>query len=506
MYIKIYTKNEPSEISENLFDLSNAVNGHLSDTDAFTLNLIYDNMKTSTFIQVEPSTLYKYEVTGINMEDDFVYWNGWYFYKDENTVSKYTPERQVNSSYSERSKNFYIKTPPDANYIRISSRFLTQSEAAVKFVKMSPITYTYYDTIYDIGSPQTVNTLNGINKFSCTIPLRVSKMNAELVNFMNQIEFYDDDDILRFGGFLVDRVMQMPDITLNCYGYAYIFQKMRMCGKNYGERTYASLIDAVFREYIRDNNYLSFGFSLQVENNANTTTRISNDTDFVYDKMIEWVQDCGGYLLFDVDKTIKFQYEIPQSRMWFAKWELNEESNILELPTSFNNLITFPRISQSIIDTVNNMYTHEEIDKEIIESEETTEGEETTEDEKEPIQIVCVMNDVSSINNYGMLEGISDVNDSVVIRETVYEKTLSQLNDVYLAQNNISFEIADSILAPMNEIKVGQKITVYIEPYFNFKTTTTILEIQKDYTSATINLTVGTTLYRQNKPTVVNYK
>lgn len=492
MYIKIYTKNEPSEIGENLFDLSTSIDGYLDVSDPFTLVRPDIGNKTSNFISIEPNTLYKYEIN-VSAEN-YMYWSAWYFYKNTSTVSDFVSFRQVNNSWDERSKTFYIKTPPDANFIRIGSRYLAQDNATVKLVKMSPITYSYYDTIYDIGSPKTVSTLNGVNKFSCTIPLKASKMNADLVNFMNQVEFYDDDDTLRFGGFLVDRVMQMPDITLNCYGYAYIFQKMRTNAKEYSERTYSNLITTIFNEYIADNNYLSFGFSLETDEDTNTTTRLLTDTDFVYDKMIEWVNDCGAYLLFDIDKTIKFQYEIPQSRMWYAKWELDEESNVLELPTSFNNLITFPQISQSIIDTVNNMYTHEEID------------EETTEGEKEPIQIVCVMNDVSSINNYGMLEGISDVNDSVVIRETVYEKTLSQLNDVYLAQNNISFEIADSILAPMNEIKVGQKITVYIEPYFNFKTTTTILEIQKDYTSATINLTVGTTLYRQNKPVTINYK
>ena len=488
MYIKVYTKEESTEVGENLFDLSTSSDYYLDVTDPFNPVEADADNKLSDYIAVEPNTLYKYEVNVT--PTDYPYWTGWYFYKSTTEVSSYIPHRQINSSWNERSKCFYIKTPQDANYIRIGSRYLGQSGATVKFIKMSPVTYSYYDTIYDIGSPKTVNTLNGINKFSCTVPLNSSKMSPELVQFMNQIEFYDDNDILRFGGFLVDRTIKMPDITLNCYGYGYIFQKMRTNAKEYSERTYSKLMNAVFDEYIADNNHLSLGFTSELNiTDTKTTTRLLKDDDFVYDKMIEWANDCGGYLLFDVDKSVKFQYEVPQDRMWYAKWEYNEESNILDLPTSFNNMITFPQVAQSIIDTVNNMYNHKEI----------TEGEIT-------MNVICNANDVSSIERYGMLDGVASINDSVVVRETIYEKTNSQLEEVYLVQNNMSFELADSILAPIDEMKVGQKITVFIEPYFNFKTTATILEIQRDYMSATVNLTVGTTLYRQNKPTIVNYK
>ena len=81
-----------------------------------------------------------------------------------------------------------------------------------------------------------------------------------------------------------------------------------------------------------------------------------------------------------------------------------------------------------------------------------------------------------------------------------------QLKKISLPQNNISIEIADSILAPLDEIEVGQKITIYIEPYFYFRVTTTILEIQRDYETSTAKLSVGKTLYKQNKPVTINYK
>jgi hypothetical protein len=302
---------------------------------------------------------------------------------------------------------------------------------------------------------------------------------------MNQIEFYDDNNQLKFGGFLVDRSFSMPDLTIGCYGWGFLFQKVRMTPKKY-TMTYSKLMQTLFESYIVDSNYQECGFESNLLcNDKNKVTKEVKATDCVYECMTSLADDIGGYLTFNDDKTITYCYEKEQPYMWYAKWEHDATQNILELPTIFNNLIAFPQISQSASELINNGYSEITVNDSLL---------------------TCIRIDENSVNMYGLLEGTIDVDDSVTYQTTLDQKTFSELKKISLPQNSISIEIADSILAPLDEIEVGQKITIYIEPYFYFKVTTTILEIQRDYETSTAKLSVGKTLYKQNKPVTINYK
>ena len=472
---------EVSISTTNLFEISNTVDGFLAPKDAFIIN--FYETKTSNYIDVEPNTIYRYDHT-VNTDEIGDYWTAFYFYENSSTPSGMNM-RQVITGSDENAKTFSFKTPIDCYCIRIGSRGLGKNGALASLKKISPIKYDYLETIYEIGSPTTVHTLNGINKFSCTIPLGLRNINENTFKLMNQIEFYDDNDQLKFGGFLVDRSFSMPDLTIGCYGWGFLFQKVRMTPKKY-TMTYSKLMQTLFESYIVDSNYQECGFESNLLcNDKNKVTKEVKATDCVYECMASLADDIGGYLTFNDDKTITYCYEKEQPYMWYAKWEYDATQNILELPTIFNNLIAFPQISQSASELINNGYSEITVNDSLL---------------------TCIRIDENSVNMYGLLEGTIDVDDSVTYQTTLDQKTFSELKKISLPQNSISIEIADSILAPLDEIEVGQKITIYIEPYFYFKVTTTILEIQRDYETSTAKLSVGKTLYKQNKPVTINYK
>lgn len=360
------------------------------------------------------------------------------------------------------------------------------------YVKFYTKANQYIDTIYEIGSPQTIHTLNGVNKFTFTMPINNVKVNDNLLKFMNHVYFYDDNDLLKFGGVLIDRGFNMPNITIGCYGWAILFQKKRMTAKQYSYASYSSYMNTIFNEYMLNYGSMLGFFKNGVFTGTDTTrtTRIVTDTDFVWDKVSEWNEDTNGMIGFTDDHIFTFSYTKSQRQMWYAKWEFDESSNILELPTSFNNLLTFPSVSQSATELANRMY-----------------GEVSGKNERdEDVTLTSLKLNDNSIALYGVLDGVASINGSVVLQETVNDKTQAELDRVGLPSSNMDISISDSILAPLDEIKVGQKITVFIEPYLNFKTETTILEITRNYTENVAKLTVGKTLYRQNVPKTVNYK
>lgn len=353
----------------------------------------------------------------------------------------------------------------------------------------------YIDTIYEIGKPQTIKTLNGINKFTCTLPINNIKIDEDILKFMNHVYFYDDNDKLQFGGVLIDRSFNMPDITIGCYGWAILFQKKRMTAKTYPTTNYSTYMSTIFNEYIYDyNNMIGFfrnGISpSNISIDTTSTTRIVTDTDFVWSKMLDWNSDINGMLEISDNRYLRFQYNKYQRQMWYVKWEYDESRNILELPTSFNNLVAFPSVSQSASEMANRMY-----------------GEvSTTNENDQDVLLTSLKVDDNSIARYGILDGVTNVNDSVVLQGTVDSKVQAELDRVSLPSSNMDIVISDSILAPLDEIEVGQKVTVFIEPYLNFKSETTILEISRNYEENVAKLTVGKTLYRQNVPKTVNYK
>ena len=360
------------------------------------------------------------------------------------------------------------------------------------YIKIYTKANQHIDTVYEIGKPQTTHTLNGVGKFTCTIPINNIKVTENLVKFMNHVYFYDDNDNLKFGGVLVDRSFNMPDITIGCYGWAFLFQKKRMTAKSYSNASYSSYMNTIFNEYMLNYGSMTGFFKNGVTTATDTTrtTRIVTDTDFVWDKATEWNEDVNGMIGFTDDHIFTFGYDKYQRQMWYAKWEFDEASNILELPTSFNNLLTFPSVSQSATEMANRMY-----------------GEVSGQNESgADVTLTALKLDNNSIAAYGVLDGVASINDSVVLQATVNDKTQAELDRVGLPSSNMDISISDSILAPLDEIKVGHKITVFIEPYLNFKAETTILEISRNYEENVAKLTVGKTLYRQNVPKTVNYK
>lgn len=364
------------------------------------------------------------------------------------------------------------------------------------YIKIYDRNHNLIDSIEQIYDPKTIHTLNGVNKFTCSLPLGISKVNADTVNLMNHVEFYDDNHNLKFGGILVNIDYNMPNVAISCYGWAFILQKIRLKEKEYAETTYSELAQTIFEQYIsgeyynaqRYSDFAYIGQSSTDGHIATVTERKVDNKDNLWDKLVDWATDINAYVYITDDRGFYFEKTIKQNQMWYAKWE-DSDINKLGLSTTFNNLLSIPSVSLSVIDMSNDVYGEVSI-------------------EKDGTTTILYKNskDLTSINQYGLLQSYFDVNDNASVQSTVNSKVNAELSRCSYPLSSMDIAISDSILAPLDEIKVGHSITVYIEPYLEYETTTKILEIERDYTTNTAKLKVGETLFKDNAPKVINYK
>ena len=71
---------------------------------------------------------------------------------------------------------------------------------------------------------------------------------------------------------------------------------------------------------------------------------------------------------------------------------------------------------------------------------------------------------------------------------------------------SLTLKCVDSALCPMSKVNIGDYITVSLKPYFGFKSTIRVLEIERDCKSNVYTLTMGSLVYRPAKPQVKKYR
>ena len=117
--------------NKNLFDINNAINQFITIGGTALSNADYGN-KTSDFIKVEPNTLYLYNVENFTNTNGL--WTGYGFYKEKD-MNSIIDDRVVIHSLND----VIIKTPENAKYLRIGSRYLQQEGVKVELKKIAEL-------------------------------------------------------------------------------------------------------------------------------------------------------------------------------------------------------------------------------------------------------------------------------------------------------------------------------------------------------------------------------
>lgn len=338
--------------------------------------------------------------------------------------------------------------------------------------------HNYIDTLVEFGDVNTMLTLNGVNKASFKVPLNSQKSNPLLLEFRNHVEVYDEDTLIWYG-LIVQRDFDGPSITIGCYGYLHLLNKRRLLNKTFSPMQYGKLYTQLLNHVNTKSNTL---VKAGVFDESQSTSRKVESTDYLLDKLIEFTNDINFIVEVDNEFNLNLLSKRPQEREYIFQYKYDDE---------FNNILRLPSVSQSELDMCNSI--HGEM---TIKNEET--GEETV--------ITYEQSNQQSIEQYGLLEGVAEINDGVVLEETLKEKVNEELKRVEWILNQLTISISDSYLAPIRELKPGHDITIILEPYFDLKTTVKLLEIEINHTDNTATVTLGQFIQRPQKPQTIIYK
>jgi hypothetical protein len=338
----------------------------------------------------------------------------------------------------------------------------------MKYLKIFDKLHNILDEIDGIDGLKYGWTLNGFGKSNFSIGLESLKCISQNFQFRNHIEIWEDNLII-WGGQLVERTFNDGKLDLSLYGYLSLLDKRRLRAKSYAEMTYGNL----FSTLLADANLLeATGITLGTIAGASLKTqRIVTNTDFLLKKLQDYCSDSNNDIDIDNDRKLNF---------YLKKGEV-KSNYLLEFGGDADNIIVAPSLVQSGLNIANNMYS------------------EITNDS---ITLTSLAEDITSKGLYGLQEGVFSGSDTVVLQNTLDNNTISELQRVGYPTNNITLKIKDSTLCPYNDIEVGDSIPISLKPFWGFKNTLRILEMNHNEDDGTRDLIVGESLFRPNPPKI----
>jgi len=302
-----------------------------------------------------------------------------------------------------------------------------------------------------------------------------NKATAENLQFMNHVELYKNK-VLQWAGVIVSRTFQGSDIVIQCYGYLWLLSKRRMVAKTYASMTCGALVTTVLNEI---NAIASTGLSVgTIETGSLNTERLVENTDIVSEKLLNWVDDGNYNLEVDANRDMNF---------YLSKGSLKSAYQII-MSDDYSNIVGTPDLGQVALDMANVIYSKTD-------------------------SLSQEYSDATSIGLFGRLEGTYSASSSIVNQATLDSYVTSELQRRAYPLYSAGLTIVDSAQCPFDDIEVGDTIPVSLEPYWGFTADMRILEIRHNVITDpsgadkdTRNLTLGSLVYRQAKPTKKIYK
>lgn len=310
-------------------------------------------------------------------------------------------------------------------------------------------------------------TLNGLGASEFDIPLSSSKCTEINLQFKNHVEVIDESNNIVWGGIIIQQAFQDNKIHVNCYGYLGLFWKRRLRATAYPQMSYGSLIQQMI---IDTNNIADTGVTIgNIASGSLFTQRNFTNTDMLLDKINEIIGDCNNDIEVDNDRKINF----------YLKKGTDKSKYIVQYGTDADNISGAPTLNRSILNSGNSIYSECTVDSNTLTS---------------------TSSDQTSINIFGLIEDVLSAPSGVVVQNTLDNAVSGALQREAYPINNITLSIKDSNLCPFNDVFVGDSVTVYLRPYWEFKQVLRILEIKHDENTGKRDITVGQSIYRNPKP------
>ena len=330
------------------------------------------------------------------------------------------------------------------------------------------------NSINNLCSLTYKTVLNGQGSMQFSIPLNEYKCSNKLMFLSNHVEVYNLNNELLWYGVIVSRVFNGTILTVRCVGYewllsGHIFKE----NKTYYNRKYGDLIEHMLKS---TSTSLKIGIKLD---NSITTTREIKTGDDLKDKINDYIEDSNYYYNVDQDRRLNIMH---------STGEVKEYLKLEYDPEGFSNIIELPDVEENLDDIYNYIYAQSQFEE--------NEIEHVLKSEKQ---------DDESINLYGIREKNLSVND-IRIQETLDYKVNEELRKDKYPNIGLTLKCVDSALCPMSKVSIGDYITVSLKPYFGFKSTIRVLEIERDCKSNVYTLTMGSLVYRPAKPQVKKYR
>ena len=315
-------------------------------------------------------------------------------------------------------------------------------------------------------------TLNGYGQGQFSIGLESDKATPENLEFGNRVEFWKDG-VLQWGGIIVKRSFNGATIDVSCYGYLYLLKMRRLSAKQYATMTYGNLIRTMLEE---TNTATNTGIAVgDIAVGALETTRKVESTDYVLEKMLDFVGD-GNYNI-DVDNDRNLNFYLRKGKL--------QSNFILEYGGLNDNIVTDPGLDISMLDMANSVYS---------------------EIEKDGVKMTTLAQDSASQAKYGLIEGTYSANNSIVYQSTLDSYAAAELQRRAYPMQSMKVSIRDSGLCPFGEFEVGDTIPLNLIPYWGFNANVRILEIKHNEDTGIRDLTIGNVIYRPAKPEKKLYK
>lgn len=347
------------------------------------------------------------------------------------------------------------------------------------YIKLFDRFHNILDEIHEFSNLTYTKTLNGVGKCTFKVPLGHPKTTPTNYTKTNHIEVYKNNSLV-WGGYIVQLDFEYPSLSIGAYGYLDIFNHRRLREKSYSEMKYSKLFQTVFNEL---NGIYALGLTLgYLDDNCLRTQRTVNNEDMSLDKFLKWCEESNYYI--EVSDNREFNF--------YTKKERKTHFELIYGTEEGDNIISTPSLSQSIIDMANNVYSE-------------TERQEEVEGENIDIRMTSMKEDSTSINKYGLFEGVYNANNSIVYQSTLDNYVNEELRKRAYPSNSISFEIANTKVCPIHDLEVGDILSLYLKQYFEFKEEVKLLEITIDTEKDTASVTVGETLFKPNKPVRIRY-
>lgn len=353
------------------------------------------------------------------------------------------------------------------------------------FIKLYTRQHELIDELYVLSNISFSKTLNGIGSCTFNSPIKyLSEKEIELI--LNQhIELYkienNKEELLWFG------VVNSPcpvneDIQCICLGYACLFQNRNFIDiglnsknefkRDYHNKTYGSLIFSLISEI---NNITRTGIELgECEDSTLKTDRVIEWSDDLYEKIQEFIEASNCYFQITEERKFNFYKNLGEDKSEY--YEINDYNII----GSLDYIIDQTQIANVVSARV------------------------SWEEDKVFNALMSTAIDYNSLNLYGRREKVIQVND-IRLQETLDKQCEEVLNAYKDPLINCTVKVGISEVFNIFDIGVGDYIKLNTEKYkLNIKIK--VLEYKVDLTENTVTITLGNSIFRDNKPTIYRYK